>query len=161
MALDLERYLSAMAASLQDASATLELTFGGLSDTTRVRLWRGQVLVDWEPDEEAGGCLLRPDLVRRLAALGATVEQAGPSVHLRARPRVVAKLSQRHANLGAQLGVAPALRVDLRFDAEGSYRGGAETYLVEGGSTELLALRVSLEPRLLPGTSARTARDSG
>ena len=39
--------------------------------STAARLWRSQVLVDWEPDPQAGGCLLRPDLLRRLVALHA------------------------------------------------------------------------------------------
>src|SRR5215831_14135415 len=61
--------LAAIEAALQDGDARLSTTLGGRQELTVARLWRGQVLVDWEPDPRAGDCLLRMDLLRRLLDL--------------------------------------------------------------------------------------------
>lgn len=162
MALDLEAFLARMADTVQDADATLEIAIGGLTETTRVRLWRGQVLVDWEPDDEAGDCLLRPDLVRRLATLGASAEASARGLRVRANSRVVARLSHRHAAFVAQVAAPAALRMDLYFDGDqGVYLGGSETYAVSGSDASLLTLRASVERRPPRGTSEQTAPGSG
>jgi hypothetical protein len=119
-------------------------------------LWRGQVLVDWEPDETAGDCLLRPHLLRRLIALHADVDLAESDVvRLTANGRVVAALSAEHADLVRRLGGAPRveLRAALRFDAD-RYAGGQETYyLVERGQRVPL-LRVNAQVRARPAGEA-------
>jgi hypothetical protein len=91
------------------------------------------VLVDWERDEAAGGCLLRPQLVRRLLLLKARAEWHAPSreLRLRATSRLVLALSPAHAQLVSRLGDLPELRVVLRFaGGSGDYLGGEEQYRV-------------------------------
>jgi hypothetical protein len=113
-------------------------------------LWQGKVLVDWEADEQAGGCLLRPELVRRLLALHAQATQASGEVRLRASGRVVAALSDTHRDLVAQLGGPERveMRARLRFGA-GVYRGGEETYSVvdSGRRLDVVRLKVSVSQR--------------
>jgi hypothetical protein len=77
--MSVERCLAAVESALLDADATLSTDLGGHRESTTARLWRGQVLVDWEPDARAGDCLLRPELLRRLIALGARV--SSPRMH--------------------------------------------------------------------------------
>lgn len=153
----LEDALRRMALALEDADARLRVAMGGHEETVEARVWRGQVLVDWERDDEAGGCLLRPGLVERLAALGASATRAGSSLDIRASPRVLASLSAGHAALAARLGQPAALRLRLRFDGPGGgYTGGREQYVVEPGrrpAVPLVTLRVALRLRASAGTS--------
>ena len=149
--MDLGGCLAAMEASLADADAQLITVLGGQREETRVRLWRGQVLVDWEPDEHAGGCLLRPVLVRRLVALHAHTELTTDGLALRASGQILASLSAEHRRLVARLGGASrvAFRARLRF-ATGRYTGGEETYAVleRGRRADVLALRVAVSSRV-------------
>jgi hypothetical protein len=172
----LEPFLTRMGAVLANAQAEISLTMGGYTDVTVARLWQGDVLVEWERDDFAGGCLLRPALVRRLVILGATVERDQPRgasaetwLVVRARPRVVQSLSDRHAHLAAQLGGQASLRLTLRFaGAEGSsYLGGEETYAIEPSTRQrlrrgsplraeeavLLRLTTTVQPRSTPRVS--------
>src|SRR5205085_12052110 len=97
---------------------------------------------------EAGGCLLRPALLRRLVALHAVVEQQDDAVRIGAPGRVVAGLSAEHADLVARLGGARRveLRATLRFDGS-VYRGGDETYYLVGRGQRQAPLRVSADAR--------------
>ena len=54
--MDLEAWLASVERALADGDATLSTELGDHRETTNARLWRGQVLVDWEPDSQAGGC---------------------------------------------------------------------------------------------------------
>jgi hypothetical protein len=141
--------LAALEATLADADVVLSTDLGGYQQRTQARVWRGQVLVDWEPDREAGDLLLRPELLRRLIALHATVQIDEQSLTITAPGRIVAGVSAAHADLVKRLGGARrvALRATLRFAASG-YRGGDETYLlVERGQASPL-LRLSAEVTL-------------
>ena len=151
--MDLEARLASVEAVLADADAELSTNLGGHYEHTSARLWRGQVLVDWEPDPHAGGCLLRATLLRRLIALRAQVTRDADVLNISAPGRVVAGLSSEHADLVARLGGARRveLRAALRFE-DGVYRGGDETYyLVERGQRHaLLRLSADVRPRLGP-----------
>jgi hypothetical protein len=144
-------------AALMDADASLSTDLGGQRTHTSARLWRGQVLVDWEPDARAGDCLLRPDLLRRLIDLHARVDVSHESLVVEAPGRVVAGLSPEHAALVRQLGGARrvALTVRLLFaGADGAYRGGTETFhVVERGQRTQL-LRIQAEVRVRPAGAA-------
>lgn len=150
--MDVEACLASVEAALADADADLSTDLGGHHELTIARLWRGQVLVDWEPDAQAGGCLLRPALLRRLVALHAAVEHEGDVLRLSAPGRIVAGLSAEHADLVARLGGARRveLRTTLQFEGD-VYRGGNETYyLVERGQRQgLLRLSADVRPRLV------------
>ncbi len=160
---EVEPYLARMEEAVADGYADLTLSMGGSDESSTARLWQGQVLVDWERDEVAGGCLLRPPLVRKLLALHAAVAAQPDGLGVTAAPRVVAALSPRHAGLALQLGEPPELRLVLRFDGPmGAYRGGEETYLVRSGgrvATVLLRLTARVRPRPTPGASERTPRE--
>ena len=149
-------------AALANADAELSTDLGGHLENTTARLWRGQVLVDWEPDPSAGGCLLRAELLRRLVDLNAHVELDGDQVRIVAPGRIVAGLSPEHAGLVTRLG--GARRVELRdvlgFDNQG-YRGGQETYyLVERGRrVPLLRVIARVRPRA-PESGAGSPRMS-
>jgi hypothetical protein len=144
-----------MERALDDGQADLTTRLGAHREHARARLWQGQVLVDWEADEVAGGCLLRPALVRRLLALHATLEAGSAhSIGLRADGRIVCALSPRHAQFAERLGPLPELRLRLRFEGpHGAYSGGEETYRV-GGS---VLLRVTAQVCPAPPGSARTS----
>ncbi len=153
--------LASLEAAADNADAELVTELAGYREVTRARLWRGQVLVDWEPDPTAGGCLLRPALVRRLIALHAQVIQDEHVLRLIAPGRVVAGLSREHAELVARLGGARRVELDLRlrFDQSGAYRGGRETYLLiqRGQRAPLLDLVAEVRPRLSAGDAAQSA----
>jgi hypothetical protein len=157
--MDLEASLAVMQSTLADADAELVTVLGGHREVTQARLWQGKVLVDWESDEQAGGCLLRPELVRRLLALHAQATQASGEVRLRASGRVVAALSETHRDLVAQLGGPDRveMRARLRFGGAGVYRGGEETYSVldSGRRLDVVRLNVSVSPRAAQPTSPR------
>ena len=148
-----------MRATLEDADAVIELRLGNDVETTRARVWRGQVLVDWEADDHAGGCLLRPALVERLAALHAQLAGHASALEIRASGHIVAALSPAHAELVEQLGGARRvqLRARLRFP-HGAYAGGEEAYVVveRGREAVLLRLTARLEVR---SASPRTSRE--
>jgi hypothetical protein len=149
--MDVEACLDSVEVALVDADADLSIDLGGHNELTSARLWRGQVLVDWEPDSQAGGCLLRPALLRRLIALHADVEHIDAVLRISAPGRIVAGLSAEHADLVARLGGARRveLRATLRFEGL-MYRGGDETYyLVERGQRQaLLRVSANVRPRL-------------
>lgn len=133
---ELERVLSLMRTAVMNADVHLQTAVGVHTEVSQVRLWRGQVLVDWEADEDAGGCLVRPDLVERLAALHATVRaDAADHLTIVASGRVVSALTPRHAGLVTHLGGARRVELDLVLAiADDRYTGGTETYsLVERG----------------------------
>lgn len=164
----LQTCLAGMEEALANGDADLTLEMGGFRDLTRARLWQGQVLVDWERDETAGGVLLRPSLVHRLVALGASVESSerSPNVVLRAGPRVVAALSPGHAALAGRLDGQAELRVTLRCTSDGSYLGGEELYSVAAPAARagsrvrsvatpvLFRLTAEVRQRLAPGQPA-------
>jgi hypothetical protein len=151
--------LTSVEAAVADADVALTTELGGHQEVTRARVWHGQVLVDWEPDATAGGCLVRPDLLRRLIALHAQVsldadgDDAG-SLLIVAPGRIVAALSPEHARLVARLGGARRLELQacLRFDRAQQYRGGRETYylLERGQRVSLLELSAAVSPRTSP-----------
>ncbi len=150
--MDIESRLASVEAALADGDADLSTDLGGHHELTSARLWRGQVLVDWEPDVQAGGCLLRPAMLRRLIALHASIELEGDVLRISAPGRIVAGLSAEHADLVGRLGGARRveLRAALQFEG-GAYRGGNETYyLVERGQRQSL-LRLSADVRLRKG----------
>jgi hypothetical protein len=158
--MDLEASLVAMQSTLADADAELVTVLGGHREVTQARLWQGKVLVEWESDEQAGGCLLRPELVRRLIALHAQATAAGGELRLRASGRIVAALSETHRDLVAQLG-GPArveMHARLRFGG-GLYRGGQETYSVldSGRRLDVVQLKVSVSPRAAQPAPPRTS----
>jgi hypothetical protein len=161
--MDLESSLEAMASTLADADAELVTDLGGHREVAQARLWQGKVLVDWEPDEQAGGCLLRPALVRRLLALhaDATLHSGGLELRLRASGRVVTALSETHAQLVTQLGGAARveLRARLRF-AGATYEGGDEVYSVveRGRRFDVLRLTASVRRHPARSGSPRTSR---
>jgi hypothetical protein len=138
-------------ATLADAEARLTTDLGGHQEVTSARIWRGQVLVDWEPDATAGGSLLRLELLRRLVALHAQVEDLGPELRIVAPGRIVAGLSAEHADLVKRLG--GARRVELRTTLlfrEAAYIGGHEVYylLERGQRAPLLQISADVRPRL-------------
>jgi hypothetical protein len=156
--MDLETRLASVEAALANADAALTTSLGSHQETTSVRLWRGQVLVDWEPDTSAGGCLLRPELLRRLVALHAQVDLSDANMLRIAAPgRIVAVLSAEHADLVRRLGGERKveLRAQLRFKHD-HYVGGQETYFVleRGQRVPLLRLTVSLQQRAMPAPAA-------
>lgn len=148
--MDVEGRLARVEAAVADADVELCTVIGGHNEKTVARLWRGQVLVDWEPDPQAGGCLLRPGLLRRLVALHARVEEHDELVRIVAPGRIVAALSDEHAELVSRLGGTGKveLRALLRFEAH-TYRGGQETYFVveRGRRLPLLRLAANVRPR--------------
>ena len=144
---------------MANGAADLTTTLGGASDTTTARLWKGEVRIDWEPDDEAGGCLLRPALVRRLLSLTARVDVGDDEVRIRAPARTVAALSPHHAQMLEHLGQQPDLTVTLRFDTgHGRYLGGVESYVAGRGRRTAVLLRLTavIRERAAPETSART-----
>jgi hypothetical protein len=157
---DVAAALEAMEATLQDADAELVTVLGGLREVTSARVWQGRVLVDWEPDEQAGDCLLRPVLVRRLIALHAeaALHAHGSELRVHAKGRVVVGLSEAHRELVKQLGGESRveLHAHLRFDRSG-YAGGEERYeVVEAGRrADVLKLNVRVSRREAKGGSAR------
>lgn len=150
--------LERIEAALLDADATISTGLGDHQDLTSARLWRGQVLVDWEPDQRAGGCLLRPALLRRLIALHAHVDACADGFAVIAPGRVLSALSTDHADLVRRLGGPRHVEfvAHLRFDQE-DYVGGDETYwlLARGQRTPLLRLTVVI--RLRKGRDVRSA----
>ena len=158
---DLESCLASVERALEDGDATLSIGLGDHHETATARLWRGQVLVDWEPDSHAGGCLLRVALLRRLIALHAQVSLSDQTMTLRAAGRVVAGVSSEHADLVRRLGGARRVElvVTLHF-ADGVYAGGEETYRVvdRGQRVPLVSVRAEVRVRSAPTRSPHTSR---
>ena len=173
---DIEPWLARMEAALANGVAHLTLEMGGYRESTDARLWQGAVLVDWERDETAGGCLLRPALARRLIALGAraSAQPAAGDVQatltIEGPGRVVAGLSASHAGMLARLPreAEPVVRVVLRFGAnDGAYLGGTEAYVVGprsgiarragGGGRERNAVLLLLTATVKPGPAVGAA----
>jgi hypothetical protein len=156
----LETAVASIDAALQDADVQLTTDLGDRHEVTSARLWRGQVLIDWEPDAQAGDCLLRASLLRRLIEAGAQTRFAGDDLLVQAPGRIVAALSSEHAALVRQLGGARRIEmlVRLRFD-NGVYVGGQETYsLVQRGRhVPLLRLTAEVKVRTSRATSQRTS----
>jgi hypothetical protein len=145
-------------AALVDSDATLSTDVGDHQEVTQARLWRGQVLVDWEPDPQAGGCLLRPALLRRLIALHASSRRSHGALVLTVPGRSVAALSPAHADLVRRLGGARRveLSINLRF-SESEYLGGEEVYSVleRGKRVTLLRLRAQVRSHSVGTNVAR------
>jgi hypothetical protein len=137
-------WLARVEAAVLDGQAELSTSLGGQRESSMARLWRGQVLVDWEADEQAGGCLVRPRLLRRMVALGAGVRRGSGWVEVRASGRVLAALSSEHAELVRRLGGAERvdMRTMLRFQGE-RYAGGEERYVVVQGGRQQPLLRLT------------------
>src|SRR5438067_6937184 len=102
--MNVEACLDSVEVAVANADAELSTDLGGHHELTSARLWRGQVLVDWEPDPRAGGCLLRPAMLRRLIALHADVAHDGDVLRIRAPGRFVAGLSAGSARLAGRPG---------------------------------------------------------
>jgi hypothetical protein len=157
--MDVAARLASVETALTDAYAELSTDLGDHHEQTSARLWRGQVLIDWEPDPQAGGCLLRPDLLQRLIALHAHVELNGEELRIVAPGRVVAALSREHAEIVDRLGGGRRveLRMALRFASE-AYLGGKETYYVleRGQRVPLLRLTADVKTTPLGEGSPRT-----
>lgn len=174
---DIEPWLARMEAALANGVAHLTLEMGGYRESTDARLWQGSVLVDWERDEAAGGCLLRPALARRLIALGARAiaqpaagDGQAATLTIEGPGRVVAGLSASHAVMLARLPreAEPVVRVVLRFGAnEGAYLGGTEAYVVGpragvarragGGGRQRNAVLLLLTATVKPGPAVGAA----
>jgi hypothetical protein len=160
---DVESCLAAVETALLDADATLWTELGEQREQSTARLWRGQVLIDWEPDGRAGDCLLRPELLRRLLALHARSSFEAETWQLVTPGHIVAGLSPEHADLVRQLGGERRVELvaRLRFEA-GVYRGGEETYrLVQTGRRDRVAvLRLGADVRIRTtgGAWPRTSR---
>ncbi|MDQ3811963.1 MAG: hypothetical protein M3336_16905 [Chloroflexota bacterium] len=149
--MDLQTALAAMREALADADAELTTDLGGQRETTRLRLWQGRVLVDWEADDEAGGCLLHPRLLERLAALHAEISAGHEDLRLRAGGRVLEALTAQHRHLVGRLGGASRVEMRARlYFEQGHYRGGDETYAVveRGRRLELLKVSARVKPRI-------------
>jgi hypothetical protein len=157
---ELETALAHIEAALQDADARLTTDLGDRHELTSARLWRGQVLVDWEPDARAGDCLLRTELLRRLIADRAPTRFVGDDLVVQAPGRTVSALSSEHAALVRQLGGGRRIEmlVRLRFDKQ-VYVGGDETYsLVQRGRhVALLRLTADVKVRTPRAASPRTS----
>ena len=152
-----EWWLAAVEAALDDADADLATDLGGRREASAARLWHGQVLIDWQPDDQAGDCLLRPDLLRKLS--GHVTRESPTEVDLKVPGRVVAALTRQHAELVRSLGGARRIELlmHLRFD-NATYVGGEEAYSVVTARrpTELLRLTAKVRLRAhtaLPRTS--------
>lgn len=147
-------WLEAVQAAVEDGDAELATDLGGRRESTAARLWHGQVLIDWQPDDQAGDCLLRPVLLRKLLA---HVTHKSPSeLELNVPGRAVAALSEQHADLVRRLGGARRLELILRLHFDnGTYIGGEETYsLVQRGQSRAL-LTLSARVRLRAHTASR------
>ena len=157
---DIDAALARVEAALLDADARLSTDLGDRHEVATARLWRGQVLVDWEADTQAGDCLLRVELLRQLVAQRAQIRFASDEVVLQAPGRMVAALSSEHAALVRRLGGARRVEMTLRlrFVAE-TYVGGEETYsLVERGRrVPLLRLTAEVTVRTPRAASPRTS----
>jgi hypothetical protein len=157
---DLEAALAKVEVALLDADARLSTDLGDRQEVTTARLWRGQVLVDWEADTQTGDCLLRVELLRRLVALRARTRFVGNDLLVQAPGRIVAALSGEHAALVRRLGGSRRveLTIRLRFAAE-NYVGGEEMYsLVERGRhVPLLRLIAEVSVRTPRAASPRTS----
>jgi hypothetical protein len=140
-------------AAVADADVDLSTVLGAHHELSRARVWRGTVLVDWEADQQAGGCLLRPALLTRLQMLGAVVRHARGRVTLRASGRVLAALSADHADLVQRLGGADRveMRATLRFSAE-RYTGGEEVYVIVGAGRAQPRVLLKLSASVRPGS---------
>jgi hypothetical protein len=157
---NLESALASVEAALLDADARLSTDLGDGHEETSARLWRGQVLVDWEADPRAGDCLLRVDWLRRLVELGARTHLDGSEVHVQAPGRIVASLSSEHAALVRQLGGARRIEIAIRLRfVQDVYVGGEESYsLVERGRrVPLLRLTAQVKVRTPRAASPRTS----
>ncbi len=159
---DFQTALARVEAALVDADARLSTDLGDRREVTTARLWHGQVLVDWEADAQAGDCLLRVELLRRLIELHAQTRFEGTELVVQSPGRIVAALSPEHAALVRRLGGARRVEMTLRLrfsaDAE-TYVGGEEVYaLVERGRrVPLLRLVAEVAVRAPRAASPRTS----
>ena len=156
--MDVDSWFETVEQALEDGDATLSIHLGDHDEAATARLWRGQVLVDWEEDSQAGGCLLRVVLLRRLVALHAEVSVSDRAMTLRAQGRVVASLSAEHADLVRRLGGARRVELFVKLEfADGVYAGGEEIYYVvnRGQRLPLLSVRAEVRVRSARGASPR------
>jgi hypothetical protein len=157
---DIDSALARVEVALLDADARLSTDLGDRQEVAVARLWRGQVLVDWEADTQAGDCLLRVELLRQLVASRAQIRFAGNEVMLQAPGRTVATLSSDHAALVRRLGGARRIEMTLRLRfVDETYVGGEETYsLIERGRrVPLLRLTAEVKVRTPRAASPRTS----
>jgi hypothetical protein len=159
--MDVETRLASVEQALDDADATLSIDLGDHHETATARLWHGQVLVEWEADSHAGGCLLRVGLLRRLIALHAEASLSNQTMTLRAAGRVVAGVSAEHADLVRRLGGARRVELFIKLHfADGVYTGGEETYRVvgRGQRVPLVSVRAEVRVRSARARSPHTPR---
>lgn len=150
--------LERIEAALENADATISTGLGDHRETTTARLWQGQVLVDWEPDPRAGGCLLRPALLRRLVALHARVNSTPNRLSLIAPGRILAALSPDHADLVQRMGGPRRLEIEIRLQfAEDDYLGGDETYWLVDATRRHPLLQLSVRLQVRKGRNVRSA----
>jgi hypothetical protein len=157
---ELERALARIESALLDGDARLSTDLGDRREETTARLWRGQVLVDWEADTQAGDCLLRVELLRQLVGLRARTCFVADDLDVQAPGRMVAALSSEHAALVRRLGGARRVEMALRLRfVANTYVGGEEVYsLVERGRhVPLLRLTADVTVRTPRTTSPRTS----
>jgi len=156
----LEVWLSAVEAALEDADAELITDLGGRQEVTSARLWRGQILVDWQPDAQAGDCLLRPAVLRHLVEGRASVTATTAEVTLVAPGRLVSALSDEHAALVRRLGGTRRITLTIRLGfSNGAYTQGEETYSLidKGRPNPLLRLTAHIKLRTPRRASPRTS----
>ena len=150
--------LDRIEAALEDADATISTGLGDHQESTTARLWQGQVLVDWEPDARAGGCLLRPALLRRLVALHARVDSRPNRLSVIAPGRILEALSPDHADLVRRLGGPRRLEIEIRLQfAEGDYLGGDETYWLVDATHRHPLLQLNVRLQVRKGRDVRSA----
>jgi hypothetical protein len=116
--------------------------------------------VDWEPDAQAGDCLLRVALLRQLIDLRAHVSSRYGDVTLDAPGRVVSALSDEHAAIVRRLGGSRRIALSIRLHfTDGAYVGGEETYALvdKGRPNPLLRLTAQITVRTPRTASPRTS----
>jgi hypothetical protein len=153
-------WLAAVEVALDDADAQLVTDLGGRQEVTSARLWRGQVLVDWQPDTQAGDCLLRPALLRQIVEGRASVTTTRQEVTLAAPGRLVSALSDEHAALVRRLGGARRITLTIRLKfKDGGYVQGEETYSLvdKGRPSPLLRLTAHIKLRAPRTASPHTS----
>jgi hypothetical protein len=159
--MDFDAALASVEAALANSEARLSVELGGHRESTTARLWQGRVLVDWEPDNQAGDCLLRPQLLRRLVTLGAHPRITPGELRLAASGPIVSALTQGHAELVRQLGGARRIELTIVMSfTDGRYVGGRETYFLIQRGHHVPLMRIDAELRAAssaPEVSPRTS----
>ena len=159
--MDFDAALASIEAALVNSEARLSVELGGHREDSRARLWHGRVLIDWEPDSQAGDCLLRPELLRRLVTLGARRLEGAGELRLTASGRVVSALSEGHAEFVRQLGGAKRIELTIVMSfTDGAYVGGRETYFLIERRHRVPLMRIDADLKVAhsdPPVSPRTS----